>query len=217
VVNYYKNKQMIRIYVVEDHEAIVVYGLKRMFIPGRDGINITGSSKSVEHAIKNANPCDFDLFSLDLYLDSQSPVKNFKSLKFAFPDKPVMIYTSETAVAWKSKMAEEGVLAYITKDAERYELKAAIQSVSKGIPYFPVDPSMGRGRTEVISKDFGNTLLNPVQQAIINMLVKGHCHKEIADVIGISRSLLEDILMKMRKMFNAKNNIELVSKVNNFF
>ena len=45
---------MIRLFVIEDHAAIIVAGLKRLFFASRDGIEVTGFATSVEEAIENA-------------------------------------------------------------------------------------------------------------------------------------------------------------------
>jgi len=184
-----------------------------MFFPGRDGIDIIGSSKTAEHALSHAGSEDFDLFILDLWLESRAPLQDLISLRNAFPNKPIMIYTSETSLAWKSKMVEEGVLAYITKTAERNEIRAAILSVANGIPYYPVNMGDDKVRKALITTDSGNGMLTPVQKEIINMLISGNSHKEIIKAIGKSRSTLEGILKAMRKNYDAKTNIELVLKV----
>ena len=205
---------MIRIYVIEDHESIIVSGLKRMFYSSRDGIEISGSSKSVESTIHSARPEDFDIFILDLWLETRTPVQDIKTLKQVFPGKPVMIYTSETSVAWKIKMLEEGALAYITKTADRAEIKKAIQYVSEGKIFCPFNNDTVTAHRTLMKIDDRENRVSPVQIEIINMLGKGNSHQEIATVIGISRSGLENILKGLRKTFNARNNIELVAIVN---
>jgi DNA-binding NarL/FixJ family response regulator len=205
---------MIRLYVIEDHESIIVSGLKRMFYSSRDGIDIVGSSKSVEDTINHAKPEDFDIFILDLWLESRTPLQDMRALKQAFPEKHVMIYTSETAVAWKIRMFEEGALAFITKTADRAEIKTAIQYVAEGRAFYPINIENINDRRVLIKIDGQEQILSPIQMEIINMLANGCSHQEIADVIGRSRSGLENILKGLRKKFNAKNNIELVAKVN---
>jgi two-component system response regulator FimZ (fimbrial Z protein) len=125
-----------------------------------------------------------------------------------------MIYTSETAVAWKIRMFEEGALAFITKTADRAEIKTAIQYVAEGRAFYPINVEDSNYRKALITIDSQEQILSPIQMEIINMLANGYSHQEIADIIGKSRSGLENILKDLRKKFNAKNNTELVAKVN---
>ncbi len=48
------------------------------------------------------------------------------------------------------------------------------------------------------------------------MLMQGYSHKEIAGIIGKSASMLEVILKDLRVRFNAKNNIELITRLREF-
>ena len=204
---------MIRLYVIEDHETIIISGLKRMFYSSRDGIEVAGSSKSVEETIKNAIPDDFDVFILDLWLESKTPLEDLKSLKQAFPGKNIMIYSSETAVAWKIRMFEEGVKAFVTKTADRAEIKTAIRNTSEGKTYYPIDLGNLTEKNALVTVHNQEQLISPVQLEIINMLANGCSHIEIADVIGMSRSGLENILKGLRMKFNARNITELVAIV----
>src|SRR5450759_1827143 len=154
---------MIRLYVIEDHESIIVSGLKRMFYSSRDGIDIVGSSKSVEDTINHAKPEDFDIFILDLWLESRTPLQDMRALKQAFPEKHVMIYTSETAVAWKIRMFEEGALAFITKTADRAEIKTAIQYVAEGRAFYPINIENINDRRVLIKIDGQEQILSPIQ------------------------------------------------------
>lgn len=207
---------MIRLYVIEDHESIIVSGLKRMFYSSRDGIEISGSSKSVESTIHSARPEDFDIFILDLWLETRTPVRDIKTLKQAFPGKPVMIYTSETSAAWKIKMLEEGALAFITKTADRAEIKKAIQQVSEGKIFSPIKENFFADQKTPNKINDQEPLITLFQIEIIKMLANGDSHQEIASFSGISRSKLEGILKGLRKKFNVRNNIELVAIVNKF-
>lgn len=205
---------MIRVYVIEDNEPIIVSGLKRMFYASRDGIEVVGSSKSVEDAIKYANPEDFDIFILDLWLETRLPIQDIQKLRQAFQGKNIMMYTDERAIAWNIRMLEEGALAFVNKNAERTEIKAALKSVAVGkVFYPPVKQENISQRKALLISGNQEQKLSPTQMEIINMLAKGQSHKVIADVIGKKKSGLEDILRGMRKKFNARNNIEMVTIV----
>ena len=206
---------MIRVYVIEDNEPIIVSGLKRMFYASRDGIEVVGSSKSVEDAINHANPEDFDIFILDLWLETRTPIQDIRKLKQAFQGKNIMMYTDERAIAWKIRMFEEGAKAFVIKIADRPEIKMAIEQTAEGLTFYPINIGNLTAKKALITINNGVQLISPVQKDIIYMLEKGYSHQEVAEVIGKSRSGLADILKGMRKKFNAKTVTELVAKVKN--
>jgi DNA-binding NarL/FixJ family response regulator len=130
---------MIRLFIIEDHLTIIVSGLKRLFSHTKDGIEIVGTCETVENAIATAEVLAFDLFVLDLWLENRLPIQNIRLLKERFPNKPILIYTSEDSLTWKRSMLKEGATAYVTKKASRSELKSAIEKASNGEKYFPVE------------------------------------------------------------------------------
>ena len=56
---------MIRLFTIEDHPVIVT-GLKNLFRPSRDEIEITGAASNVDEAVLRADPETFDIILLDL-------------------------------------------------------------------------------------------------------------------------------------------------------
>ncbi len=202
---------MIRLYVIEDHLAIIVSGLKRLFYSSRDGIDVTGASESVEEAIKIADPDSFDIFIFDLWLENKLPIQNIKKLIDHFPDKRIIIYTSEESSVWKQRMFKEGATAYVSKKIPRSELKIVIEKAARGEKYFNFlfeEPNQKLEPDNVYSP---LASLTPVQQEIIKLLARGLKHKEVATTIKISTSAIEKMLKHLRDEFKVKNNLELFS------
>jgi len=96
---------MIRLFTIEDHPVIIT-GLKNLFRPSRDEIEVIGSSPSVDDAIQKADPLAFDIFMLDLWIPSSHPLQNVKKLREHFPAKPIVMFTSEDSSVWQKKMFE---------------------------------------------------------------------------------------------------------------
>jgi two-component system, NarL family, invasion response regulator UvrY len=202
---------MIRLFVIEDHLAIIVAGLKFHFRPGRDGIEITGTAENVDNAILSANPDEFDLFLLDLWIPGTMPLQNVRKLKDKFPGKPVVIYTSELSSSWKRRMMEEGVLAYITKNAGRHDIKNAIEKAARGETMFiGISDREDSNLTGNLSGD-NDKRLSPIHKEILVLLMDGLTHKDIAGRLKTSPSNIEKTLQKLRLRFNSKNNLELIN------
>ena len=122
---------MIRLLVIEDH-PVAVTGLRNMFRPLRDGIEISIFENSIDKVITNVKAENFDLIVLDLYLFSTDPLDNLNRLRTHFPGKPIVIFTSEESEDWQRKMFNAGVKAYIFKSASRKEIMGVILKVYEG-------------------------------------------------------------------------------------
>jgi DNA-binding NarL/FixJ family response regulator len=159
---------------------------------------VAGYATTINETLEKAKPDFFDLFILDLHLPGHLPIENIRKLKESFPDKPVVIYTSEASTSWKIRMMDEGAATYIMKNASREELKLSIEKASRGeISYYK----------EKESKEADD--ITPMQYEVITLLGEGLIHKEIAEKLGISKSMIEKLLKELRNSFDAKNNIEL--------
>lgn len=198
---------MIRLFVIEDHLAMVLSSLRFMFRPKRDGIEIAGFARTPEEAIHSYDTGSFDIFILDLFLPGLQPVDNIRMLKQYFPDKPVIILTGEKSSAWCNKMRQEGAAAYISKDSSRELIGLAINKVASGEHFFVEDPS---ALAENTSKEPRAYELTPVESKIAKLLSQGLMHKEIASQMGISRSMIEKILKRLRIRYQVNNNLELI-------
>lgn len=200
---------MIRIFVIEDHPVIIT-GIRNIFRPSRDGIEITGSAGNPEEAIERANPDAFDIFFLDLIIPGFNPIQNVNKIRSRFPDKPIIMFTSEDSSTWKKKMYEAGVKAYLLKSAEKAEIKSTVEKVSQGLTVLAArlehdqDNNIISGFTEARYKVTEN------QRDIISLLSKGQSQQEIADIKNTSISNIEKTLKHIRTRVGARNNNELI-------
>ena len=200
---------MIRLFVIEDH-PIIVSGLKNLFRPSRDDIEITGSVTDVEDAIAKADADSFDIFLLDLWIPNAHPLLNVRKLKEKFPQKPIVIFTSEDSSSWQRKMFESGVVAYLLKNAGKTEIKMTLEKVIKGQVVFSgnFDVEDDKKLSSVFS---GQTFqLTPNQKELVALLSSGLTQQQIADAKRTSVSTVEKTLKHIREKCGAKNNAELV-------
>jgi DNA-binding NarL/FixJ family response regulator len=200
---------MIRLFVIEDHPVIVT-GLKNLFRPSRDEIEIVDSANSVDEALNKADPATFDVFFLDLWLPNAHPQLNVKRIKDKFHGKPIVIFTSEESSTWQRKMFEAGVMAYLNKSSSKFEIKSTLEKIVKGQIVFSgtVEPDYEKKLAFVLA---GETFsLTPNQQEHVILLSKGWSQQRIADEKQISVSTVEKTLKLVRDKCDAKNNTELI-------
>jgi len=200
---------IIRLFVIEDHPVIVA-GLKNQFRPKRDSIEVIGQASSVNEAIGAADPETFDVFILDLWLDHDKPEDGIARLRKAFQGKPIIIYTSETAIPWQKRMMQAGASAYVIKTAKRLEIKSAIIQVAEGMMVMPKALIYNDQRKMSFGVNHNGQRLTPNQMNIMKQVAAGLTIREIAIKNCTTESTVEKTLTLVRTMFNAKNTAELI-------
>ena len=200
---------MIRLFTIEDHPVIIT-GLRNLFRPSRDGIEIVGSANHIDETILKADPESFDIFLLDLWIPSSHPLQNVKRIKEKFPNKPIVIFTSEESMIWQRKMFEAGAVAYLLKNADKSEIKSTLEKVARGLTIFSgiIEPA----EDEKFRAAFTDPkyILTPNQKELVVMLSNGLSQQSIADQKGTSISNVEKTLKHIREKCHAKSNVELI-------
>ncbi len=200
---------MIRLFTIEDHPVIIT-GLRNIFRPSRDDIEIVGSANDVDETIIRANPISFDIFLLDLWIPGYQPLQNIRKIRQHFPEKPVVIFTSEDSLIWKRKMFEGGAMAYLLKSADKNEIKLTLEKVSQGMTVFTgiVEPE----QEKTFRAGFADHryVLTPNQKEYIVFLSNGLTQPEIAEKKCLSVSTVEKTIRSIREKCGARNNAELV-------
>lgn len=189
---------------------MIVAGLKNMFRPSRDGIEITGSAENVDELITRSDPATFDIIILDLWLSTISPVENMRKLREHLPQKPVVIYTTEESSYWQRKMFQAGAMAYIIKTSHKSALKETLGKVTAGQTVFSGSFSQSPSKKFSFGHQNKMFFLTTHQKEIIHLLSRGLTLRKIAEYTGTSISNIEKTVKHIRGLFDAKNNTELM-------
>jgi DNA-binding NarL/FixJ family response regulator len=200
---------MIRVFIIEDHPWIID-GLKYKFRSSRDKIEIIGNASKISEVLDNVKDEDFDLFILDLWLSESDPIDNVKKLQGKFLHKPIVIFTYEKSPFWKQQMFDLGVKAYLNKDIEKRELKAALHQVARGEIVFS-DISFLKdefsGKSHALQP---NIILKPSEKEIFLLLSRGVSQKAIANLQHRSQSAIEKVIRKVKVQYNVNSTSELI-------
>jgi len=78
---------MIRLFVIENHETIIVSSLRQLFRPQRDNIEVIGSAINVSGALQSSDIASCDVIILDLWIPNEKPLTNVKiKIKYSIFD-----------------------------------------------------------------------------------------------------------------------------------
>jgi DNA-binding NarL/FixJ family response regulator len=201
---------MIRLLVIENHETIIVSGFRQLFRPQRHGIDVTQSAVCVSLALEKADPLEFDVIILDLWIPGEKPLDNVRRLKNKFPLKPILVYSTEDSREWIRKMFNAGVKGYVIKDASREELKNAIENVAAGQTWFTHLEYRGKPEAQNLNPLTEEESITMIQKKIARYLLEGKNIKEISYNLGATQNQVEKTLVRMRGQFDARTNVELV-------
>ena len=205
---------MIRIFIIEDHN-VTITGLKSYFRPSRDDVKISLTSNTIEDALLQEDQNSFDVILLDLRLPDSEPVENFKLIAKRFPDKPIVIYTSEESIHWQRKMYKLGAMGFLNKQAEKSLIEKTIKRVLKGETVYTPSMAEYQAKRKIEGHLDPKFNLSTEQVKIINCYLEGKNTQQIADEIGRDISTINKAMVVIRKIFEVKTNIELIVKILN--
>ncbi|MEI7501618.1 MAG: LuxR C-terminal-related transcriptional regulator, partial [Bacteroidota bacterium] len=138
--------------------------------------------------------------------------QNLHSLKWKFPLKPVLIYTSLDSNLWRRTMWNLGANGYIHKNDGRDKLKEAIMEAFSGKILYPADVPTGNETTDFGLESQPNTL-SIIEKEILTMLIGGMKYKQISAVLKIKPDQIETIMKQLRKKFGAKSTPQLIFRL----
>ena len=199
---------MIRLFSIEDH-WMVIDGLKSTFRSDRDDISITCNSETIEEAL-SMDPDLFDLILLDLLIPGTDPVENVQKLKKRYPEKPIVILTSEERTVWEEQMCEAGVQAYLTKHDKRKKIKEVIRQVSQGEHLYRQMKGESKQNAIDLNPNDEEPFLKPSEKVILKLFSQEMRLKEIASQLNMTESAVGKVMTGLRKRFQVKSNTGLI-------
>jgi DNA-binding NarL/FixJ family response regulator len=207
---------MIRLFSIEDH-WVVIDGLKSKFRSDRDEMMITCFAENIDIALQ-VDQNLFDIILLDLYLPETDPDENVSKLKTRFPEKPIVIYTSEESSVWEDQMCLAGVQAYLTKYDNRKTIKRVIQQVAAGEDLCRQRRNELNRNSAKLKYNKDEPFLKPDEKEIISLLLQDFTLKEISakkiitgsSVKIVTESAISKMMAMLRKRFHVKTNAALL-------
>ena len=203
---------MIRLFMIEDHN-VTISGLRSFFRPSRDEINIAITANNIDEALQVDDSNSFDVIFLDLWLPTGKPADNYNLLEHKFPGKPIVIYTSEESNYWQRKMYNLGVKGFINKKEGKALIENTIKRVVQGETVYSTQFSDYMTKRAVSGYKNPNLGLTEDQHDLISSFIDGSDVKDIAQKMHKDISVINKELKKIRNIFGASNNVELVVKI----
>lgn len=196
-------QKTIRILIVDDH-LIVRAGLTTL-LGKEEGFVVVGGVESGADALTFLSRTAVDVVLLDLRMPNGSGLDVLPLILAANDPARVLILSSFEYEEEIYKAAKAGAHGYLTKDAKRADIVAAIREVAAGKHHFP---SAIAARLAERESRIG---LSPREHDILRMLAKGLTNKEIGHALQISQFTVRNHVIHILAKLDASDRTEAVS------
>ena len=149
-----------------------------------------------------------DILILDVNLNGVNMLDEMKTIKELVPDTKVIILTSYDSETLLRKAIKNGVHAYLNKNTDANELKAAIESVTAHDLY------IGIGKTKPFNQKDNFELIEELserEKEVIQCLLEGNPNKKIADILNISITTVQTHRRNIYRKLNLQGIGDLMS------
>ena len=170
--------KQIRVLLIEDH--FLARMALHSVLSGHAQILIVGEASDGEAGIAMYRDKRPDVVVLDLRLPRVSGFEVITQIRAEFPTARIVILSNYHGSEDIYRAVRNGAMAYLTKDASGEELLNAIQSVDRGLRYFP------HVALDRLAERTPSVELTPRETEVLTCITQGRSNREIAEELGIA-------------------------------
>ncbi|HET9015883.1 MAG TPA: response regulator transcription factor [Thermomicrobiaceae bacterium] len=195
---------MIRVMLVDDHPRM--RKALRSIVEVDPGITVVAEAADGQTAVARALAARPDVILMDIALPDQSGIEAARELGACLPSTRVVMVTVSSSDRHLLESLQAGAVGYITKDASREEIRAAVRAGHAGS--LPFTSAMAarvlahfRGLGPVEHEGAAERL-SQREHEVLSLVARGCSNKEIGSLLGISagtaKKHVENILGKLQ-------------------
>jgi DNA-binding NarL/FixJ family response regulator len=170
--------KQIRVLLIEDH--FLARMALHSVLSGHAQILIVGEASDGEAGVTMYRDKRPDVVVLDLRLPRVSGFEVITQIRAEFPTARIVILSNYHGSEDIYRAVRNGAMAYLTKDASGEELLNAIQSVDRGLRYFP------HVALDLLAERTPSVELTPRESEVLTCITQGRSNREIAEYLGIA-------------------------------
>ena len=176
-------KPIIRILLVEDH-LIARIGITTI-INAQPDMVVVAEAASGTQGVELFRQHQPDVTLMDLRMGATSGADALQTIRRECPHARIIILSSHSGDAEIARVLRLGASGYVIKDVLEEELIDAVRRVHQGKKYIPAKVA------QILSEYFGDEILTPSEQKILELIVAGVNNKNIADKLFISENTVK--------------------------
>jgi DNA-binding NarL/FixJ family response regulator len=202
----------IRVLLVDDH-AVLRDGLSNIISLEND-MEVVGEAKSGIEALQLVEEVEPDVILMDINMPGMNGVEAIRRIHTQHPKVAIIVLTMYDRDEYLYESIRAGATGYLLKDAPSGDVIAAIRSAYRGeSTLHPVmarkllDNLTGEKRTERGNSDDS---LTPRELDVLQLMVKGHSNKEIAEQLFISDKTVKIHVSNILKKLGVKSRSQAI-------
>ena len=199
-------KNMIKVYIVEDH-SVVIEGIYSL-LQNEKGIELCGYTTNAQNCINYFVNHVADVILMDIGLPDMSGIDLCTIIKKKYPGIMVIALSTFNQGTYIKKMMEAGASGYLLKNTSKVEILEAIKTVTLGKTYLSFEAGKELQITNV--KDDNIPLLTKREKEILILIAEGHTNQQIKEKLFISVDTVDTHRKNIHTKLNVKNTAMLV-------
>ena len=192
-----------RVLIADDH-VILRMGLVTLF-ENTPGFAVAGEADDGEQAVREALRLKPDIVIMDLAMPNKDGIAATREIMTAAPNTKILVLTTFTTSDSIAQVLAAGAKGVILKNIPRDQLLASIRQIIDGKQVLSEDVK------SILSEDPPVESLSPRQKEILNMIGRGLPNREIADILGISVTVVKEHITTLYAKLGAANRTEAVA------
>jgi DNA-binding NarL/FixJ family response regulator len=197
--------------VVADDQQIVREGLVAL-LELLDGIEVVGSASDGQQAVKLVADGNTDVVLMDLRMPVLDGVGATRRITADHPEVAVLVLTTYADDESIALALQAGARGYLTKDAGRVEIGAALRATAAGQSTF--DPEVSRRLVAALAADKtparSSDGLTSRETEVLRLIARGLSNTEIATTLFIGEATVKTHINNTFAKIGARHRAEAV-------
>jgi DNA-binding NarL/FixJ family response regulator len=206
-----KNKQTIRILLVDDH-AMVRNGIRLMLANDPD-LHIMAEADTAQKALALVRQQSFDVALLDISLPDRSGLEVLKQLLECSPKLAVLVLSMYAEDIYAVRALRQGAAGYLTKDVSSAVMASAIRTAAAGGKVLSEATSQKLADLVLGQRSAQHEVLSDRELDVMKRIAAGDSLVDIAAHLFLSPSTVTTYRARILEKMNMKSNAELTRYV----
>ena len=165
---------------------------------------IAGEADDGEEAVKKTLRLKPDIVIMDLSMPVMDGIEATREIISSAPNMKILVLTTFATSDSISDVLSAGARGVLLKNIPRNQLLSAIRRIAAGERVLSEDVKA------VLAEDPPIAVLSPRQSEILNMLAKGLSNRDMAQLLGISITVVKEHITALYGKLGAANRTEAV-------